>query len=1096
MIASIILLLASTAWFDANVGGSAKWPAGTEAVETAGVGKWDGRLFVAETGTTVSYDESFGNGFNFKPAVVRDAAEGDVTIASKMTFTARKRLAMPDGAKAALTVLGEGEDVVYYGIVAGDWVALDGATPELDAAKDVAITLKTVEDALYVRYAVDGTALTSGGEEWLASAADATDVSRVSYIGTGSVSSLAGEAVVPTCTLTIPETLEGMSVAKVSVGGIEINPTAERVYDIPTNAFVTVAFTPAKGYILDSRTMLFEMTGSMELPEEGRPTLISPMVITINEILASPDEIYERDWVELRNAANVDVNVEGWFMSDNYTKKKPKFQPIEGPAIVPANGYLVIQVDDETAEWPADVAHVALGLSDSGESLALATAADAKSIISSVVFDIQFDDITCGYAEADGEVGTALVYFREPTPGAANETTAYAAPTRQVTLSEPHGWKNAPFELTMATVDGKPGDIRYTLDGSAPTLESPLYEGPISISTTTVVRAGIPVAGESILQRDVSGSYLFVNDIVNQGTTPPPGFPAHKAVNDQEMYYGMSKLVTEGADRDRVFNGFTNAIPSVSVVIDPKFLFDKDVGIYVNAKKESQAWERMALFEQIDPVNGTANEWTGPAGLRIRGGASRKSLFPKHSFRLFFRRNYGMNKLKFKLFGDEGASSFKRIDLRTSQNFSWANGGPNDNFIYECVSRDTQGAFKTDLYTRTRACHLFINGIYWGLYQTDERIDDHYAETYNGGDKSEYDVVRTSHNENLSFETGIVEGNDLAWKALWNLMNAGFDAGNYPKACGLNADYTRNPNYPILLNAPNLMRYMISTHWRADTDTPSYGNGPNNVAALRNRIDGSGAQDGFMFIQHDNEYSLGFGKAGYKDDTTSYGTTDMASNNGSWSYFAPAQLHFRLCKNAEYKMAFADQVYRLTVKKGGVLTAPEMLKRFRARMAEVDDAIACEAARWGWRCPDNKKPTHELWLTNCLTSINFIEKRFDYFMVPYKGYRKWYPSVGAPTLSRAGDELVDGDVVMTDVPLSLAVSDGATVYYTLDGTDPRLVGGGVNPAASVYDAAKGLVFRKSGQVRVNARAIDAKNAWSPLESVQLTVRAGTVLFLR
>ena len=1079
-----VVLAVTGAWFDADVAGSVKWPSGTDPVEIAGTGTWAGRGFVTGTGKSVSYEEAYGAGLSFVPTVSRDAADGEVALTTEMTFTPRKRLVASNDAKAAITVLGEGDDVAYYGLVTNAWVKLAGATPVTDAAVEVAVTLKATNDGLFVRYAVDGTILTADGVEWLKSSATDSTVTRLSYQGTGSVAALTGEAQgVETCTLTIPETMDGLTVTAVRVGGVEIAATSERVYEIPTNAVVTVAFAAEKGRVPSSPTMLFAMTRSMELPEAGRPTPVDPTAITISEFMAAPTNGY--DWVELRNATNVGVDVAGWLLTDDYTKKISKWKPIEGAAVVPANGYLVVQVDGDATDWPAGVAHAKIGLSDEGEALGLATP-DGETVTARVDFGLQFDEVSCGFAP---EAAT-LSYFREPTPGAANVTKPWAPPTPTVTLSVAHGWKDEPFELAMATADGQPAEIRYTLDGSAPTGDSPRYEGPIIVSRSCVVRAGVPVA-DAILQRDTAGTYLFVEDVLGQSATPPEGFPADRAVNNQAMRYGMDARVTEGADRDRVRTGFTNAIPTVSLVVDPKFLFDKDEGIYVNALRE---WERPALVEQIDPVRGAANEWSAPAGLRIRGGSSRAADHAKHSFRLVFRRDYGLGKLKFPLFGDEGASGFKKIDLRTSQNYAWAYGNSSDNFVNEVVSRDLQGAVGGDPYTRTRACHLFVNGVYWGLYQTDERIDDHYAETYNGGDKEEYDVVRTFHDERLTFETGVVEGNDEAWHALWKLMDAGFAGANYPKACGLNADYARNPELPVLLNPTNLMHYMMNVHWAANTDTPSYGPAPNNVAALRNRVDGRGVRDGFLFVLHDCEHALGFGGGKYDSDTTKYGTTEYAgSMNGTYANFAPAQLHYRLCENAEYRMAFADQVYRHVVKKGGALTVPKALGRFRARMAEVDDAIACEAARWGATC--KVQPDHELWLTNCQTSISFIERRTPHFLKAYRD-RGWYPSVDAPTLSRDGEELADGDFVPKGAKLALAVPEGATVYYTLDGADPRLRGGELNPEATAYDAAKGVVLRKRGPVCISARARTAKGEWSALEGVRLTVKSGFMVIVR
>ena len=1003
-----------------------------------------------------------------------------------MTFSARRRLGAADGAKAAITVLGDGSDAAYYGLVTNAWVKLEGAEPVTDARVAAEVSLKSEDGALFVRYAVNGVPLTADGAEWLPSAADAaTPVTRLVYRGTGSVTALRGAADgVPQCALTVPETLEGMSVTAVRVGGVTVPASSAGVYAIPSNAVVTVAFAAEKGGALSAPTMSFVMTQPMELPVAGRPVPIDPSAVTISEFMAAPSD--GCDWIELANAADVDVDVTGWLLTDDYTRKLSKWKPVEGPAVVPAHGWLVVEVDSERTDWPAGVAHASLGLSDEGEAPGLATP-DGGAVTSRIDYDIQFDGVSCGFAP-----GTAtLAYFREPTPGAANASAPSAPPTPKVVLGEPHGWKDAPFELTMTTAAGSAEGIRYTLDGSAPTAESALYEGPIVVSNTCVVRAGVPVEG-TILQRDASATYLFVEDVVRQDATPPAGFPRDREVNGQAMRYGMDARVTEGADAARVRAGFTNAIPTVSLVVDPGFLFDRDAGIYVNALRE---WERPALVEQIDPAGGADGGWSAPAGLLIRGGSSRNPDCPKHSFRLVFRREYGQNKLKFRLFGKEGASSFKKIDLRTSQNFSWANGNPNDCFVNEVVARDLQGAVGGDPYSHTRACHLFINGVYWGLYQTDERIDGHFAESYNGGDKEEYDVVRTFHDERLTFETGVVEGDDAAWNALWKLMNSGFTGANYPKACGLASDYTRDPSLPVLLNPTNLMHYMMNVHWTANTDTPSYGPAPNNVAAFRNRCDGHGERDGFVFVLHDCEHALGFGNGKYDSDTTKYGTTEFAgSMNGTYANFAPALLHDRLCQNAEYRTAFADQVYRHVVKPGGALTVAEALGSFRARMAEVDDAIACEAARWGSACA--KRPDHETWLTNCQTCVTFIERRAAYFLKAYRD-RGWYPSVGAPTLTNGGKELTDGDRVLRGAKLALAVPDGATVYYTLDGSDPRVRGGGVDPKAAVYDAEKGVVFGEEGPAVVTARARNSKGEWSALESVRLAVKSsGFAIILR
>src|SRR5690606_10976599 len=112
-------------------------------------------------------------------------------------------------------------------------------------------------------------------------------------------------------------------------------------------------------------------------------------------------------------------------------------------------------------------------------------------------------------------------------------------------------------------------------------------------------------------------------------------------------------------------------------------------GIYVNAYMHGEEWERQCSLELIDTDNTV--EFSVNAGVRIRGGASRKPSNPKHAFRLFFRKEYGPGKLQYPLFGDEGASEFDKVDLRTEQNYSWSMDGDSHNtFLRDVFSRDTQ----------------------------------------------------------------------------------------------------------------------------------------------------------------------------------------------------------------------------------------------------------------------------------------------------------------------------------------------------------------------------------------------------------------------
>ena len=58
-----------------------------------------------------------------------------------------------------------------------------------------------------------------------------------------------------------------------------------------------------------------------------------------------------------------------------------------------------------------------------------------------------------------------------------------------------------------------------------------------------------------------------------------------------------------------------------------------------------------------------------------------------------------------------------------------------------------------------------------------------------------------------------------------------------------------------------------------------------------------------------------------------------------------------------------------------------------------------------------------------------------------------------------------------------------TVYYTTDGSDPRLAGGAIAPTAFTYAA--GISLAQSGQIK--ARTL-ARGSWSALNEAAFTVQ--------
>jgi len=208
-------------------------------------------------------------------------------------------------------------------------------------------------------------------------------------------------------------------------------------------------------------------------------------LVRINEFMASnkrtlrDEDGDSSDWIELYNAGQVTENLEGWFLTDdpdNLTKWRfPKIA-------LPPDSYLLVFASGKDRTDPSHPLHTNFRLSASGGYLALVD--PHTNIVSDFDYPEQYEDVSYG---ADRMDPTTVGYFLEPTPGKPNAVSGqgFAPP---VEFSRPSGTFIRPFQLELHTTSPD-AEIHYTLDGSFPTKDSPLYTGPISITQTVEVRA-------------------------------------------------------------------------------------------------------------------------------------------------------------------------------------------------------------------------------------------------------------------------------------------------------------------------------------------------------------------------------------------------------------------------------------------------------------------------------------------------------------------------------------------------------------------------------------------------------------------------------
>jgi len=776
----------------------------------------------------------------------------------------------------------------------------------------------------------------------------------------------------------------------------------------------------------------------------------------ISEFMASNGRTLEDgggnypDWIEIHNVHPSErLELGGWYLTDE-ASCLTKWRFPDGTTVEPG-GYLVVFAsgkDEPNYVDSAGYLHTTFKLDKDGEYLALVDPNGSRVVHEyAPYFPQQQRDISYGLYNRQQR------YFSEPSPGRQN-SGAFIGFVGDTIFSPGRGFYDAPVMVEIHC--NTPGArIRYTLDGSTPTEVSGFdYDSPVTISRTTCLRAAAFKPGW-MSSRVNTQTYIFVDDVVMQspgGEPPGPGWPAD-GLNGQKLDYGMDPNVVDDPRWCDLMDDALLGLPTISLVTDLGNLFDPDSGIYVNAGQRGRAWERPVSVELIYP-DGTEG-FQVDAGLRIRGGTSRSHSNPKHAFRLHFRSEYGPAKLHFPLFGDEGVTEFDTIDLRTTQHFSWSwKASSRCTMNRDVFSRDLQRELGQP-YTRSRYCHLYINGQYWGIYQTQERADASYAESYFGGDEEDYDVIKVySADWPTNVHVVAVDGDIEAYRQLWEIARyEGFSsAQSYYKAQGLNPDRTRNSDYPVLLDVDNLIVYMLSTYYSGDWDGPIGWGRPRNFYAIRSR----NAEQGFKFFRHDCEWTL----LDLEDDRTepSYVGEDFSEFNPLW-------LHLRLCENPDYRMRFADIVHAEFHNNGVFYVDPDepvwqssrrLCNRpadlFMSRAEQIETAIIAESARWGdaKRDPALGPFTRADWQAEIDRLIHeYFPYRTEIVLQQFKD-RGWYPDQAVAPQFTVNGVRQHGGLIEPGDELGIESPAGGTVYYSLDGADPRLPGGAINPAASIY----------------------------------------------
>lgn len=669
-------------------------------------------------------------------------------------------------------------------------------------------------------------------------------------------------------------------------------------------------------------------------------------------------------------------------------------------------------------------------------------------------------------------------------------------------FSHPHGLYERAFTLTLSCEDPS-AILFFTTDGSTPSGTSRRYTTPLALHSTTVLRAMAKVGDNC--SPIVTSSYIFLESVLGQ-TNNPEGFPdtwgSYITISGTaKANYEMDPDLTGNADIAAKTSEGLRQLPIVSLVSERDNFFSKDQdpehgGIYIYTGSPvgdgiGRGWERPVSFELF---GGPQNyDLQSDCGVKIHGGHGRlPEKNPKHSFRLVWKNAYGDGSLHYPIYGEQGRTNFNALILRTAFDNSWQHWDHNQRKAAQ---------YSRDLWTRTTQkrmghpapdgfwAHLFINGLYWGMYNITERIDKDFCANYFGGNEEDWDVIKV---EEMEKDNAIqaANGNLDKWKEMLSVAADAATSNNaYFRLQGMNAHGVRDSTLEPLLDVDNYIDYMIINQYAANTDWDDH-----NWLAIRRRVN---PDAGFRFICWDSEEIFG---------SLSENVLKPRSRKGKLT-----TLFASLITNPMFLHRFQERVCTHCTA-DGILTPDNVVAIWNKLYSHIDCALYAESARWG----DYRRDVHpwktkgELYTVDNQFAVErrrLLEEYFPARTATYLSQLKkagWYPSLEAPTMLIDGMDAIrwmaqHGDTLDADRTLTLEAPLGATVWYTIDGSAPasweRSKNGTATASASMYVSQNLLTElpSMSDAQRISVRAIARTAAeWSPARTFTFVLRGKSI----
>ena len=234
--------------------------------------------------------------------------------------------------------------------------------------------------------------------------------------------------------------------------------------------------------------------------------------VVINEFSTSNLESFfdgfnkTEDWVELYNTTGSAIDIGGWHLSDK--ADNPTKYVIPAGTMIEANGYVVFMCSGRDLAGPQYL-HTNFKLAQTTGLDIIALADSAGTILDQQTLRITLvENSNCRATDGSGD----WVVCTSPTLGQSNDNSPqsmrYSAAPR---IEQDAGFYQDMVEVSIANNEAN-STLRYTTDGTNVTDSSPIYNGPIMVTSTTVIKARAFSDNASILPGKMDFHTFFINE--------------------------------------------------------------------------------------------------------------------------------------------------------------------------------------------------------------------------------------------------------------------------------------------------------------------------------------------------------------------------------------------------------------------------------------------------------------------------------------------------------------------------------------------------------------------------------------------------------